>query len=102
MTRAHLTIQVIRLIMEHYPTKWSAKEISVALSAPLRTVTRVLSDLTEERLFAKSYNAYSLSLEIINQFYGAQWYVRQEINKDIKLHIGENNAQSKRTAANNR
>ena len=89
MTRSRLIIEMVRLIMENYPTKWSAKEISIALNAPLRTVTRCLVELTEAKLFAKSYNTYSLTLELINQFYGAQWYIRQEINKQIK--IGDEN-----------
>lgn len=97
MTRSHLTIEVIRLIMEHYPTRWSAKEISTALGAPLRTVMRVLAELTETRLFAKKSTTYSLTDEIIHQLYGAQWYVRQEMNKDIKLHKGEKDAKQKRT-----
>ena len=80
-TRARLTAEVAALIIGKYPVAWNAKEIALALKAHRRTVERILADLVGAGIVEKRYHSYTLETSLVAQIYGAQWYVRQEIDK---------------------
>lgn len=85
-TRSQLVIDVTLLVVTKYPTRWNARELSIMTGANLRTINRVLAEMTESGLLERKYHTYSLPLSVANQFYGAQWYVKQEMDKDIMIH----------------
>lgn len=84
-TRTTLILDVMKLIMEKYPVPWKASELAVITRTPKRTVDRVLKDMLVSGLLEKRYHDYTLSTALINQFYKAQWYVRQSMDKDLML-----------------
>ena len=84
-TRARLTAEVAALIIGKYPVAWNAKEIALALKAHRRTVERILADLVGAGIVEKRYHSYTLKTSLVAQIYGAQWYVRQEIEKDFMI-----------------
>jgi len=96
MTRSKLTIAVIKLVMESYPMPWRTKEIAAALQSPRRTIDRCLLELTEAKLLAKNYHAYSLPLELMDKFYKAQAGHRTVLNKQIKIYKGEQDEKTDR------
>lgn len=83
--RSQLVIDTTKLILSKYPVKWTAEEISIKTGANIRTVNRILADMTSEGLLERKYHSYTISIEIINQLYGAKWYIRQEMDKQIML-----------------
>ncbi|MFA5518835.1 MAG: helix-turn-helix domain-containing protein [Spirochaetota bacterium] len=85
-TRSQLVIDVTKLIISKYPVRWNAKEISHMTGANLRTINRVLAEMSESGLLDKKHQSYSLPLNVVSQFYGAKWYVKQEIDKEIIIH----------------
>lgn len=85
-TRSQLVIDVTKLVMSKYPARWNAKEISLMTGANLRTVNRVIAEMTDSGLLEKKHSTYSLPLDVVTQFYGAKWYVKQEIDKEIMVH----------------
>ena len=85
-TKTQLVIEVARLVMTKYPARWTANEFAVMTNANIRTINRVLAEMTGSGLLEKKHSTYSLPLEAVNQLYGAKWYVKQEIDKDIILH----------------
>lgn len=85
-TKTQLVIEVARLVMQKYPARWTANELTIMTNANIRTMNRVLAEMTGTGLLEKKYSTYSLPLETVNQLYGAKWYVKQEIDKDIMIH----------------
>lgn len=81
-TRAQLTAEITALIIGKYPVAWDVKELSLATGAGRRTVERVAADLLNAGLIEKRYHSYTLNTKLVVQIYGAQWYVRQELDKD--------------------
>ena len=95
-TRSQLVIDVTRLVMTKYPARWDAKEISLMTGANIRTINRVLAEMTDSGLLEKKHQTYSLPLDMISQLYGAKWYVKQEIDKQIMIHKkGDKNGKEK-------
>lgn len=95
-TRSQLVIDVTLLVMSKYPARWDSKEISLMTGANLRTINRVLAEMVDSGLLDKKHQTYSLPFEVINQFYGAKWYVKQEIDKEIQIHKkGDTNGKKK-------
>jgi len=95
-TRSQLVIDVTKLVMSKYPARWNAKEISLMTGANLRTINRVLAEMSDSGLLDRKHQTYSLPLEIVTQFYGAKWYVKQEIDKDIMIiKKGDKNGKEK-------
>ena len=84
-TRSRLVIEVALIIMSKYPIRWDAKEIALMTGANIRTVNRVLAEMADTGLLERKHQTYSLPFEIINQFYGAKWYVKQEIDREIMI-----------------
>lgn len=98
-TRSQLVIDVTRLVISKYPTRWTANDFAVMTSANVRTINRVLAEMTDSGLLEKKHQTYSLPLDVINQFYGAQSYVKQEMDKAIMIHNkkeGKDNGKKKR------
>ena len=84
-TRGQCVIDITKLILCKYPARWTANEISTALSANVRTVTRVVRDMTESGLLDRKYNSYSISPTIVHQFYKAKWAVDNEVEKIVMV-----------------
>lgn len=84
-TRSQLVIDVTKLVVSKYPARWDAKEIALMTGANIRTINRVLAEMTESGLLEKKHQTYSLPVEVVTQFYGARWYVKQEIDKNILI-----------------
>jgi len=97
-TKSQLVIEVTNLIFSKYPVKWKAKELALASGAKQRTVERILREMTDAELLEKRDGLYTLNFKHINQFYGAKWYVRQEIDKEIMITKGDKNAKEKRNS----
>jgi uncharacterized membrane-anchored protein len=89
--RCQVAINMMKLIATTYPAKWTANDIAIQLGINVRTINRVLSDMLQAQLFERRYNSYTLSLNVIEQFYGAQWAVKQEVNKSLMLTNKKNN-----------
>ncbi len=101
-TRSQLVIDVTRLVISKYPTRWNAKEIALMTGANIRTVNRVLAEMTDAGLLERKYQTYSLPIDVVNQFYGAKWYVKQEIDKEIMINKkGDRNGKEKTGKRNN-
>jgi DNA-binding MarR family transcriptional regulator len=83
--RSRLIIDITNLVIGKYPVKWKVQEIALATGSNQRTVERALHDMVESGLLEKRHHSYTLSMKHINQIYGAQWYVRQAIDKDLLL-----------------
>jgi len=84
-SRGQLVIDTTDFLLRQYPVKWTAKEIAVQLRANMRTMGRVLKDMTEKGLIENKYHTYAIDIEIIKRFYDSKWYVQQETNKSIML-----------------
>lgn len=89
LTRGRLTARITALILEKYPVAWNVPELAIATGAGRRTVERVLSDLVDAGVIEKRYHSYTLHNKHLNQIFGAQWVVRQEIEKNILLRKKE-------------
>ena len=89
-TKTQIVIEVARLVVNKYPARWTANEFAVMTNANIRTINRVLAEMTGSGLLEKKYSTYSLPLETVNQLYGAKWYVKQEMDKDIMIHKKSN------------
>ena len=80
-TRCQVAIDIMKLIATTYPSRWTANDISIQILVNKRTVNRILTDMVKSRLCDLKYNSYTISLEVINQFYGAKFAVEQEVKK---------------------
>ena len=85
LTRGRLIIAAMKVLLEKYPLAWSVAELTLALGQPQRNVSRAVADMVDGGLIEKHYNGYRISLKIIQEIYGAQWYVRKEIDKTLWL-----------------
>lgn len=99
-TKSQLVIEVARLVITKYPARWNANELAVMTNANIRTMNRVLSEMTCLGFLEKKHSTYSLPLETVNQLYGAKWYVKQEIDKDIMVHKKSNKGDKKNEETN--
>jgi transcription initiation factor IIE alpha subunit len=90
MTRTRLVIEIVKLMLDKYPIKWTSSEISIALGVNRRTVDRVLSEMMQSKLTEKRYASYTLNTMFINQLYGARWFVGQQTKKDILIEKVKN------------
>ncbi len=84
-SRSRLVIDITNLVLGKYPVRWKAQELALATGANQRTVERALHDMVDSGLLEKRNTSYTLNPKYINQIYGAQWYVRQTIDKDLLL-----------------
>jgi predicted transcriptional regulator len=91
MTKSRLIINITKLILEKYPARWSAQELSVALNANIRSVNRALAEMVQLGLIEKKYHSYSLPLGMMQALYGGKHYVNQEVSKAILLHKSKPN-----------
>ncbi|MCL2154156.1 MAG: hypothetical protein FWH53_00685 [Leptospirales bacterium] len=84
-SRGLLVMDITQLLLWQFPVGWTAEEIATQLRANVRTVRRILQDMTTKGLLGKKYHIYTINLEIIKQIYGGKWYVKQETDKSIML-----------------
>lgn len=84
-SRSRMVADIAALIIGKYPVPWKADEVTLALGENRRTIDRALKDMLDSGLLEKKYHSYTLSAKLVNQIYGAQWYVRQTIDKDVML-----------------
>jgi len=90
-SRSILTIEIIKTILSKYPAKWRSEEISIMLGANPRTVLRILKLMIDNGLIEQKHSSYTISLNLIEQLYGAKWALQQEVNKAIMLQSKKNN-----------
>ncbi len=90
-TKSIIIMEIMKLILEKYPVRWNSKELSISTKAPIRTINRILSEMTQSGLLERKHSSYSLPIAIVNQLYGAKWFVRQEMGKDIIVAKEANN-----------
>lgn len=83
--RSRLVIDLVVIIMGKYPVNWKSAELALATGANIRAVERALRHMVDAGLLEKRYHAYTLSTKLVQQFYGAQWYLKQLIDKDVML-----------------
>ena len=95
-TRGQLVIDTTKLILCKYPASWTAGDISIMLKANIRTISRVLRDMSKAGLIERKYNSYTLSLDIANQFYGAKWTLKNEIEKTIMIESKKGDSNGKK------
>lgn len=76
---------IASLITGRYPVAWSIKELELATGASRRTAERAVAELLEAGFIEKHYGAYRLSTRLVTQIYGAEWYVRQETERNLCL-----------------
>ena len=93
-SRGQLVIDITNLLLRQYPSRWPAQDISIQLGANVRTVSRVLKDMTEKGLTENKYHTYSINIEIVKRFYDAKWFVQQETAKSIMLTNKKGNPES--------
>lgn len=91
ITRCQIAINIMKLIATTFPSKWAANDIALQLGLNVRTINRVLKDMLDSGLFERKYNSYTLSLNVMQQFYDAKWTVNQEVNKSLMLGSKKNN-----------
>lgn len=84
-TRSRLVVTIAALVLKQYPVKWKAAELAVATGAHVRSVERALREMADGGLLEKRASSYTLSSALIKEIYGAQWYVRKTIDKDLLL-----------------
>ncbi len=85
LTRGRLTARIVALLLEKFPTAWNAHELELCTGAGRRTVERVVADLCAAGVIEKKYHSYGIATTHLGRIYGAQWIVRQEIEKDIMI-----------------
>jgi len=84
-TKSKLVIEISNLVISKYPVAWKAGELALATKANIRTVERALKEMAENGLLEKRHHSYTLNTKLIQQIYGAKWFLRQQIDKDILL-----------------
>lgn len=84
-TKSKLVIEISNLVISKYPVAWKAGELALATKANIRTVERALKEMADGGLLEKRHHSYTLSTKHIQQIYGAKWFVRQQIDKDLLL-----------------
>jgi predicted transcriptional regulator len=94
-TRCQVAIDIMKLIATTYPTKWTANDMAIQLNVNARTINRILTDMVQTGLFERKYNSYTISLSVMQQFYGARWAYDQEVNKITMLQTQKINRRGK-------